>query len=187
MTIAPSRTARGADSTQRREGAVPAPGHPADRVVDQFGAVERDGVARRFVGRPGHPQIAVLDPGQDLDVAGLRGSLQRDLAALDDGEVFVRSTDENFPTRRVTLGSGRARGLAWSPDNRVLFFASDDTGTYKLYYATVALSKADLATSDDRARFAALVAATVRASPSSTWARASRGVVSTSPPRRRER
>lgn len=72
------------------------------------------------------------------------------LAVIARGQIFVRSTDENFPTRRVTLGTGRARGLAWSPDNRVLFFASDDTGTYKLYFATVALSKADLSPPEEK-------------------------------------
>ncbi|MBX3378900.1 MAG: PD40 domain-containing protein [Phycisphaeraceae bacterium] len=72
------------------------------------------------------------------------------LAVIARGQIFVRSTEENFPTRRVTLGSGRARGLAWSPDNRVLFFASDDTGTYQLYYATVALSKSDLAPPEEK-------------------------------------
>lgn len=72
------------------------------------------------------------------------------LAVIARGQIFVRSTDENFPTRRVTLGTGRARGLAWSPDNRVLFFASDDRGTYNLYYATVALSKADLAPAEEK-------------------------------------
>lgn len=66
------------------------------------------------------------------------------IAVIARGQVFVRCTDENFPTRRVTTGNGRARGLAWSPDNRVLYFSSDDTGTNQLYYATVALSKSDL-------------------------------------------
>jgi len=72
------------------------------------------------------------------------------LAVIARGQIFVRSTDENFPTRRVTLGNGRARGLAWSPDNRILFYASDDTGTYKLYYATVALSKSDLSPAEEK-------------------------------------
>jgi len=72
------------------------------------------------------------------------------LAVIARGQIFVRSTDENFPTRRVTLGTGRARGLAWSPDNRVLFFASDDSGTYKLYYATVALAKSDLSPPEEK-------------------------------------
>ncbi|MGH7242944.1 MAG: S41 family peptidase [Phycisphaerales bacterium] len=72
------------------------------------------------------------------------------LAVIARGQIFVRSTEENFPTRRVTLGSGRARGLAWSPDNRVLFFASDDSGTYKLYYATVAIAKSDLSPAEEK-------------------------------------
>lgn len=72
------------------------------------------------------------------------------LAVIARGQVFVRSTEENFPTRRVTLGSGRARGLAWSPDNRVLYFASDDTGTYQLYYATVAIAKSDLSPAEEK-------------------------------------
>jgi tricorn protease len=72
------------------------------------------------------------------------------IAVIARGQVFVRCTDENFPTRRVTTGSGRARGLAWSPDNRVLYFSSDDTGTNQLYYATVALSKSDLIPAEEK-------------------------------------
>lgn len=72
------------------------------------------------------------------------------LAVVARGQVFVRCTDENFPTRRVTSGTGRARGISWSPDNRVLYFASDDTGTYKLYYATVALAKSDLSPAEEK-------------------------------------
>jgi tricorn protease len=68
----------------------------------------------------------------------------KSLAVVARGEVFVRSTDEGRPTRRVTFTPGRERGLAWSPDNRVLYFASDEGGTSQLYYATVALSRDDL-------------------------------------------
>ncbi|MFN5661099.1 MAG: S41 family peptidase [Planctomyces sp.] len=68
------------------------------------------------------------------------------LAVIARGEVFIRSTDEGRPTRRVTNfdGKARARDLAWSPDNRVLFFTSDQTGSSMLYYATVALSRGDI-------------------------------------------
>ncbi|HEX8877163.1 MAG TPA: S41 family peptidase [Phycisphaerales bacterium] len=72
------------------------------------------------------------------------------IAVIARGQVFVRCTDENFPTRRVTSGNARARGLAWSPDNRILYFTSDDTGTNQLYYATVALSKSDLIPPDEK-------------------------------------
>ena len=67
------------------------------------------------------------------------------LAVIARGEVFVRSTEEGRPTRRVTFTPGRERGLAWSPDNRVLYFASDDSGTSQIVYATVSLAREDLA------------------------------------------
>ncbi len=68
------------------------------------------------------------------------------LAVIARGEVFVRSTDEGRPTRRVTNfdGKARARDLAWSPDNRVLFFTSDQSGSSLVSYATVALSRSDI-------------------------------------------
>lgn len=68
------------------------------------------------------------------------------LAVIARGQVFVRSTDKDRPTRRVTNNAFRARDLAWTPDGRVLLFASDDTGVYGIYAATVALTREDLAT-----------------------------------------
>ena len=66
------------------------------------------------------------------------------LAVIARGEVFIRATDEGRPTRRVTYTAGRERDLAWSPDGRVLYFASDETGDYSIYQATVALTRDDL-------------------------------------------
>lgn len=74
------------------------------------------------------------------------------------GDVFVRSTSEGYPTRRVTNTPGRERDLAWSPDGRVLYFASDqsesagglgadgafDRGRYRIFEASVALSREDV-------------------------------------------
>jgi tricorn protease len=67
------------------------------------------------------------------------------LAVIARGEVFVRSTEEGRPTRRVTNNTARESGLAWSPDNRVLFFASDESGTNQIHFATVSLAREDLA------------------------------------------
>ena len=71
------------------------------------------------------------------------------LAVIARGEVFVRSTDENRPTRRVTSTHGRERGLAWSPDGRVLWFSSDESGVSQVYYATVALAREDISPKED--------------------------------------
>jgi tricorn protease len=74
------------------------------------------------------------------------------LAVISRGELFVRSTEKDRPTRRVTgpgsAGNQRVRDLAWSPDGRVLYFASDPTGVSGVYAATVALSREDLAAED---------------------------------------
>ncbi len=82
------------------------------------------------------------------------------LAVVARGEVFVRNTGENYPTRRVTNTPGRERDLAWSPDGRVLYFASDDPGLaastgvdgageknlgkYSIYAASVSLAREDI-------------------------------------------
>lgn len=75
------------------------------------------------------------------------------------GEIFVRSTTEGYPTRRVTNTPGRERDLAWSPDGRVLYFSSDDEGLaaaagtdkgvanlgkYSIYGAVVTLAREDI-------------------------------------------
>lgn len=71
------------------------------------------------------------------------------IAEIARGEVFVRSMDENRPTRRVTSTHGRERGLVWSPDGRVLWFSSDEEGVSQIYYATVSLAREDIAPKDD--------------------------------------
>jgi tricorn protease len=70
------------------------------------------------------------------------------LAVVARGEVFVRSVEEGRPTRRVTFTAGRERNIAWSPDGRCLYFASDTTGDWSIYSATVALTRDELAGSE---------------------------------------
>ncbi len=71
------------------------------------------------------------------------------LAVVTRGEVFIRGTDEGLPTRRVTTTSGRERDIAWSPDGRVLWFSSDQSGSSQIYFATVSLAREDLADQKD--------------------------------------
>lgn len=72
------------------------------------------------------------------------------VAQIARGEVFVRSVEENWPTRRVTNTAGRERGLAWSPDGRVLWFTTDEAavgggvGPSRLSYALVTLTREDI-------------------------------------------
>ncbi len=60
------------------------------------------------------------------------------------GDVFVRSMDDDSPTRRVTEGMARERDIAWSPDNGRLYFVSDEEGTSSIYAATVELTRGEL-------------------------------------------
>ncbi|MFI4914914.1 MAG: S41 family peptidase [Phycisphaerales bacterium JB060] len=66
------------------------------------------------------------------------------LAVVARGEVFIRNTEDDRPTRRVTFTSGREQDIAWSPDNQYLYFSSDEGGKFAIYRATVSLSREDL-------------------------------------------
>lgn len=94
------------------------------------------------------PETLRLNAGRQLSDAALSPD-GKTLAVIARGEVFVRSTDKDRPTRQVTGAGGmspwgRCRDLAWSPDGRVLYFSSDPTGVSGIYAATVALTREEL-------------------------------------------
>lgn len=66
------------------------------------------------------------------------------VAMVDRGEIFLRSTADDRPTRRVTDNPFREADIAWSPDNQWLYFASDMSGEWELYRASVDLTRDDL-------------------------------------------
>ncbi len=74
----------------------------------------------------------------------------KSMALIARGEVFVRSTEEGRPARRVTTTYGRERDLAWSPDGQTLYFASDETGVYAVMAATVRVSRDELEPKPDK-------------------------------------
>ncbi len=84
-----------------------------------------------------------LELGKQVDEAVLSPD-GRTLAVAARGEIFVRSTEKDRPTRRVTQTHARERDLVWSPDGATLFFASDEPGTYALYQANVELTREDV-------------------------------------------
>ena len=83
----------------------------------------------------------------DLDREATETALSPDgktIAIVARGEIFVRSTEEGRPARRVTHTEARDQQIAWSPDGARLYFVSDMEGTENIYAATVALSRQDL-------------------------------------------
>lgn len=60
-------------------------------------------------------------------------------------ELFIRSTKEGHPTRRITSTPARERDIAWSPDGSVLYFTADDEDSLgSIYAARVTLSTEDI-------------------------------------------
>jgi len=67
------------------------------------------------------------------------------IAVVARNELFVRSTAEDYPSRRITDTPVRERDLAWSPDGEVLYFVADDEDSLgSIYAARVTLSSEDL-------------------------------------------
>ncbi len=71
------------------------------------------------------------------------------VAVVARGEVLVRSTKDDHPTRRVTEGHTREKQIAWSPDGTRLWFTSDEGGDEAIWEATVTLAREDLAPEPD--------------------------------------
>ncbi|MDI5932849.1 S41 family peptidase [Halomonas kalidii] len=68
------------------------------------------------------------------------------------GRVYVRHMDEHSPTQAVTPGThARHRDLAWSPDGLRLYFVNDADGSESIREARVALTRADIRRTHDRA------------------------------------
>ena len=67
------------------------------------------------------------------------------IAQVTRGELFVRSTTEGHPTKRITDSSSRERDIVWSPDGVKLYFVADNEHSLgSIYSATVALALEDI-------------------------------------------
>lgn len=67
------------------------------------------------------------------------------VAVVARNELFVRSTADEHPSRRITNSPVRERDIVWSPDGEVLYFTADDEESLgSIYAARVTLSSEDL-------------------------------------------
>lgn len=67
------------------------------------------------------------------------------IAMIARGELFIRSTAEDRPARRVTDTNAREGDLAWSPDGSTLYFTRDTEDSLgSIFAATVNLSRDQL-------------------------------------------
>jgi len=88
----------------------------------------------------------------DLDKLASQAALSPDgqtMAIVARGEIYVRSTSKDRPTRRVTHSEANDQQIAWSPDGSTLYFVSDTAGPESIYAATVGLSRQDLEPEDE--------------------------------------
>ena len=117
---------------------------------------ERSGRLYRMPATGGDPEPILITASEDerdtvdyLDLARqvTEAALSPDgqtLAVVAYGQVLVRGTAENVPTRRVTDTLARHSNLAWSPDGGTLYFVGDETGVEAIYAATVSLTRDEI-------------------------------------------
>lgn len=97
------------------------------------------------------PTTQVHDLTREAEEVALHPSGEA-VAIVARGELFIRSTDEDRPARRITSSSARERDLAWSPDGQTLYFVRDDEGGLgSIFTAHVELAREDIVPGSDEA------------------------------------
>ena len=71
----------------------------------------------------------------------------KSLAVVSYGEILIRATKDDSPTRRVTSTHGRESDIAWSPDGTTLYFTEVSGGHRRIMTATVATTREELRSS----------------------------------------
>lgn len=109
------------------------------------------------LGKPGAKPVAlrITAPDSDADNFKLQdisreiaeAALSPDgkvMATIAEGDIYIRSTEEGSPTRRITDTPARERDLAWSPDGVWLYYASDPRGSDSIYRVGVEKTRSEL-------------------------------------------
>jgi tricorn protease len=92
----------------------------------------------------GRDRVVKMDLSKKVSQAAVHPS-GKAIAQIARGELFVRSTKDEYPTHRITETNARERDIAWSPDGVKLYFVADDEDSLgSIYAATVSLAKEDL-------------------------------------------
>jgi tricorn protease len=60
------------------------------------------------------------------------------------GQLYVRGTEDNSATRRISSSLARHKDLAWSPDGGTLYFASDESGRDTIYAVTATRTRSEI-------------------------------------------
>lgn len=90
------------------------------------------------------PEFEEIDLSNEVSEAAVHPSGEA-VAVVARGEILIRSTKEDHPTRRVTRTHAEEGGIIWSPDGSTLYFhADDDDNRGSIHSVTVALTRDDI-------------------------------------------
>ncbi|MEM9066196.1 MAG: S41 family peptidase [Planctomycetota bacterium] len=90
------------------------------------------------------PEIEEIDLSGEVDEAAIHPS-GKAVALVARGEILLRSTEEDRPTRRITRTHAQEGGIAWSADGTTLYFHADDEESRgSIHAVTVTLTRDDI-------------------------------------------
>ena len=98
----------------------------------------------------GLDEIEILDISRRVNDAAMNPD-GKSIAVVAYGEVLVRATEDDAPTRRITETHGREGDLAWSPDGTTLYFSAIDGGNASIFAATVERTRGEIRTAHEEA------------------------------------
>ena len=110
--------------------------------------LEQPGVGPTPINLKVNPDQSILPQRrQQLDSSvseAVRHPSGKAMAVAARGQLLVRSTEDDHPTRLITSDHARDQWITFSPDGQQLYFTSDREGHEGIWAATVSLAREDL-------------------------------------------